>query len=63
MAKKISDITWEDLSVSGGSFGDCSGSGNCIRGRFFDDNEGNPAESVGGVFRHGILRGAFGAQR
>ncbi|MCY3822283.1 MAG: hypothetical protein OXG62_00235 [Nitrospinae bacterium] len=62
-AEVVSDITWEDLSVSNGSFGDCSGSGNCIRGRFFDDNDGNPAESVGGVFRQGILRGAFGAQR
>ena len=61
--KTIRDITWDDLSVSDGSFGDCSGSARCIRGRFFDDNEGNPAESVGGVFRHDFLRGAFGAQR
>ena len=58
-----SDITWEDLPVSSGSFGDCSGTGDCIRGRFFDDNEGNAAESVGGVFRHGDLYGAFGADR
>ena len=59
----VSDITWEDLSVSNGSFGDCSGSGNCIRGRFFDDNDGNPADAVGGVFRHGSMRGSFGALR
>ena len=59
----VGDMTWDDLSVSNGSFGDCSGSGNCIRGRFFDDDEGTAAESVGGVFRHGELRGAFGAQR
>ena len=59
----VSDITWEDLPVSNGVFGDCSGSGNCVRGRFFDDNEGNAAESVGGVFRNGSLRGAFGAER
>ena len=59
----VSDITWEDLSVSSGSFGDCSGTGDCIRGRFFDDNEGNAAESIGGVFRRGDLYGAFGADR
>ena len=60
---EVSDMSWEDLPVSNGSFGDCSGSGDCIRGRFFDDNEGDAAESVGGVFRHGELRGAFGAER
>ena len=59
----VGDITWEDIPVSNGSFGNCSGSGNCIRGRFFDDNEGNAAESVGGVFRRGHLLGAFGAGR
>ena len=61
--KDMSDITWEDIPVSNGSFGNCSGSENCIRGRFFDDNEGNAAESVGGVFRRGHLLGAFGADR
>ena len=59
----VSDITWEDLSVSNGKFGDCSGSGNCVRGRFFNDSDGNAAESAGGVFRHDNLRGAFGAER
>lgn len=63
LLQDVNDITWEDLPVSSGSFGDCSGSGNCIRGRFFDDNDGNAAESVGGVFRRGFLHGAFGAQR
>ena len=62
-AQEVGDMTWDDLPVSSGSFGNCSGSGNCIRGRFFDDNNGNAAESVGGVFRHGELRGAFGAHR
>ena len=59
----VADMTWDDLSVSNGLFGDCSGSGTCIRGRFFNDNEGNAAESVGGVFRNGSLNGAFGAER
>ena len=63
LTKYVNEIVWYDLSVSDGSFGDCSGIGICIRGRFFDDNEGNAAESVGGVFRHYHLRGAFGAQR
>ena len=59
----VGDMTWDDLSVSNGNFGDCSVSGNCIRGRFFDDDKGNAANSVGGVFRHGEFRGAFGAER
>ena len=63
LEKRVSQITWEDLPVSNGSFGDCTGSENCIRGRFFDDNAGNPADSVGGVFRHGLIRGSFGALR
>ena len=63
VARRLSQITWNDLPVSDGSFGDCSGSEDCIRGRFFDDNEGNPADAVGGVFRHGFIRGAFGAYR
>ncbi|MCY4438741.1 MAG: hypothetical protein OXE53_00810 [Deltaproteobacteria bacterium] len=59
----VSDKSWADLSVSNGVFGDCSGSGDCIRGRFFNDHQGTAAESVGGVFRYGELRGAFGAGR
>jgi len=59
----VANISWDDLSVSEGVFGDCSGSGNCVRGRFYYDNEGTWAESAGGVFRHGKLRGAFGAER
>lgn len=59
----VPGMSWDDLAVSSGLFGDCSGSGDCIRGRFFDDRDGNSAESVGGVFRMGDFRGAFGAER
>ena len=57
----VDDISWDDLAVSDGVFGDCSGTGDCIRGRFFDDHDGTAAASVGGVFRKGSLFGAFGA--
>ena len=59
----IDDISWDDIAVTNGLFGSCSGSGDCIRGRFFDDHEGTEAASVGGVFRHGTLLVAFGAVR
>ena len=59
----LADKSWSNLAVSDGVFGDCTGTGDCIRGRFFKDHKGTAARSVGGVFRYGEVYAAFGAQR
>ena len=59
----MDDITWDDLAVANGLFGDCSGTDDCVRGRFFDDDDNTAAAAVGGVGRQGSMYMAFGADR
>ena len=66
--QSVADSSWDDLSVTSGVFGDCSGSSDCVRGQFFDDKAGTAGNAVGGVFRKvvdndGTYIGAFGAKR
>ena len=52
-------ITWNDLPMNDGGFGnDCSAT-DCISGMFYGGNH----EEVGGVFRYEYLTGAFGGTR
>lgn len=66
--QSVADSSWDDLAVTNGVFGDCSGSSDCVRGQFFEDTAGTAGNAVGGVFRKvvnndGTYIGAFGATR
>ena len=52
--RKLPDMAWNDLGLSGGTF---AGAG--LKGQFY----GPDHEEVGGTFFHGSVAGAFGALR
>ena len=54
----LDDMTWDNLAVANGAFGDGSGSDR-ISGNFYGPNQ----EEVGGIFERDDILGAFGAKR
>ena len=52
-------MTWSDLPLNAGAFGNACSATDCISGMFY----GAGHEEVGGIFNRGYLSGAFGGKR